>query len=78
MTAKMNLELKVGIFTFIALIVLTIAVFSIGDIYIFRPGYLIKVCFSFASGVDVGAAVRVAGIEVGEIEDTIKMKARPK
>lgn len=69
MAGKMNLELKVGIFTFIGLVVLTLAVFSVGNIYIFRPGYLIRVCFGFASGVDVGAAVRVAGIEVGEIED---------
>lgn len=69
MASKVNLELKVGIFAFIGLVVLTLAVFSISEIHIFRPAYSIKICFSFASGIDVGAAVRVAGIEVGEIED---------
>ncbi len=69
MAGKMNLELKVGIFAFIGLIILTLAVFSVTEIYIFRPGYLIKVCFSFAGGIDVGAVVRVAGIEAGEVKD---------
>ncbi|MCQ9207935.1 MAG: MlaD family protein [Omnitrophica bacterium] len=69
MPGKMNLELKVGIFAFIALIILTMAVFSISEIYIFRPGYLINVSFGFASGIDVGATVRVAGIGAGEVED---------
>ncbi len=69
MATKQNLELKVGVFVFIGLIILTLAVFSIGEIHIFRPGYLIKVSFGFASGIDVGAVVRVAGIEVGEVKD---------
>jgi len=68
MPGKLNLELKVGIFAFIALVILTMAVFSISEIYIFRPGYLLKVSFGFASGIDVGATVRVAGIEAGEVE----------
>ncbi len=69
MATKLNLELKVGIFAFIALIILTLAVFSISEIYIFRPGYHIKITFSFASGIDLGAVVRVAGIEAGEVRD---------
>lgn len=69
MAGKLNLELKVGIFAFIALIILTLAVFSISEIYIFRPGYDIKITFSFASGIDLGAMVRVAGIEAGEVRD---------
>lgn len=69
MASRLNLEVKVGIFAFIALIILTLAVFSISEVYIFRPGYNIKVSFSFASGLNVGAVVRVAGIEAGEIKD---------
>lgn len=69
MASRLNLELKVGIFAFIALIILTLAVFSISEVYIFRPGYNIKVSFSFASGLNVGAVVRVAGIEAGEVKD---------
>ena len=67
MAAKFNLEVKVGIFAFIALIVLTLAVFSISEIHIFRAGYNIAVSFSFASGIAVGAPVKVAGVEVGEV-----------
>ncbi len=69
MAEKLNLEIKVGIFAFIALIILVLAVFSISDIYIFRPGYLIDISFTFASGISVGAPVRVAGIEVGEVKE---------
>jgi len=69
MTSKPNLELKVGIFVFMGLIILTLAVFSISEIYIFRPGYVIKIHFSFASGIDVGAVARVAGVEAGEVKD---------
>jgi phospholipid/cholesterol/gamma-HCH transport system substrate-binding protein len=69
MAVKLNLELKVGIFVFIGLVILTMAVFSITEIYIFRPGYDIKVSFNFASGVEVGAVVRVAGITAGEVKD---------
>jgi len=69
MTGKLNLELKVGIFAFIALTILALAVFSISEVYIFRPGYRIKATFSFASGLNIGAIVRVAGIEAGEVKD---------
>jgi len=63
-----SLELKVGIFTFIGLVFLFIIVFSIGDIYIFKPGYNLKVIFGFANGITEAAPVRVAGVEVGEVE----------
>ena len=68
MAAKFNLEIKVGIFAFIALIILTLAVFSISEIHIFGTGYNIAVSFSFASGIDVGAPVRIAGVEAGEVK----------
>lgn len=69
MTGKSNLELKVGIFAFIALVILTIAVFCINEITVFEPGYHIKVTFNFAGGIAVGAEVRVAGVKVGEVKD---------
>ncbi len=69
MRAKPNLELKVGIFVFIGLIILTLAVFSISEIHLFRQVYNIKVRFSFASGIAVGALARVAGVEAGEVQE---------
>ena len=69
MAIKPSLELKIGVFAFIGLVILTLAVFSISEIHIFNPGYNIKVSFTFASGINEGAAVRVAGIEAGEVND---------
>lgn len=65
----MNLELKVGIFAFIGIMILTLTIFSIGEIRIFSPGYTITVLFSFASGIDMGAGVKVAGVEAGEVKN---------
>jgi len=66
---KTNLEVKVGIFVIIGLVILSIMIFSIGGFYNVKPGYNLKVIFSFANGVDVGAPVRLAGVEIGEIKD---------
>lgn len=61
-------ELKVGVFIMIGIAILFIIVFSIGDIYIIKPGYHIKVIFSFASGIGPSAPVRLAGVGVGQVE----------
>ncbi len=68
---KSNLEVKVGIFVFIGIIILTIIVFSIGGKHFFKVGYNIKVIFNFANGLEVGAPVRVAGVSVGEVKDIL-------
>ena len=67
-----SFEVKVGIFILIGFILLFIMIFSIGDIYLLRSGYHIKVTFNFANGIAMNAPVRLAGIEVGEI-DNIKI-----
>ena len=63
-----NFELKVGIFTFIGIVILFIIVFSIGELYLFKPGYNLKILFNFANGITEAAPVRVAGVEAGEVE----------
>jgi len=68
MLNERSFELKVGIFVFIGIIILFIIVFSIGKIYLFQPGYRVKVLFDFAGGLSDAAPVRLAGVEVGEIE----------
>lgn len=67
-----NLELKVGAFVFIGIVLLFIIVFSIGKIYLFQPGYRIRVLFNFAGGLGDASPVRLAGVNVGEV-DTIKI-----
>ena len=62
-------ELKVGIFAFGGLLILITFVFYIGNIYLFNPGYLIKVRFRSASGIVPGAPVHVAGVVSGELQN---------
>ena len=60
-------EIKVGLFVFIAFVLLAVMVFSISDFYTAQPQYSLRVRFSFANGVEVGAPVRLAGVDVGEV-----------
>lgn len=64
-----SFEVKVGIFILIGIIILFIMIFSIGEVYLLRPGYHIKILFNFANGIAMNAPVRVAGIEVGEVDN---------
>ena len=61
-------ELKVGIFVTVGIIIFFILVFSIGDVNFIKKGYHIGVTFNFANGISESAPVRVAGINVGEID----------
>lgn len=61
-------EIKVGIFILIGIAILFIIVFSMGDIYIAKSGYRIKVRFNFASGIGPSAPVRLAGVGIGQVE----------
>jgi len=64
-----TLEMKVGIFIVVAFIILFFIAFSIGDLSIFEKGYTIRVSFGFANGIAESAPVRLAGVDVGEIDD---------
>lgn len=65
----MSFEIKVGIFVFLGILIMFVIVFSIGEFYILKPMYKVKVLFGFANGIEMGAPVRLAGINVGEIEE---------
>lgn len=69
MFTKMNFELKVGIFIFIGIVILSVIIFSIGNFYSVKQGYNMNVVFSFANGIGVGAPVRYSGVQVGEVQD---------
>lgn len=68
MESKRNLEMKVGLFIFVGLAILTVLVFSIQKFYFFQPRYNIRLVFNFVNGIQVGAPVRFAGVETGEVE----------
>ena len=69
MKKLISFEVKVGVFILIGITILIGMIFSIGDIYFIRPGYRIKLLFDFANGIAINAPVRLAGIEVGEVDN---------
>ncbi|MFH1269699.1 MAG: MlaD family protein [Candidatus Omnitrophota bacterium] len=64
-----KLELKVGIFVFMGLVILAIFVLSMKEFQNMATGYELNFIFNFANGVKVGAPVRFAGVDVGEIKE---------
>ncbi len=64
-----SLELKVGIFVFLGLVILAVFVLWIGDFKLIKHGYYVKVAFGFANGIKVGAPLRLAGVDVGEVKE---------
>ncbi len=65
---KTKLEMKVGIFVFVGIIILSIFIFMIGNFRTWSSGYNLKFIFHFVNGVKLGAPVRFAGVDVGEIK----------
>ena len=57
---KTKLEMKVGIFVFIGLIILVVFVLSIGGVKTWSSGYKVNFIFNFVNGVKNGAPVRFA------------------
>jgi len=72
MAVESNLELKVGTFVILAIILLCVFVFMISDISLFKPGWNLKLIFGFADGVKIASPVRVAGVDEGKVK-SIKM-----
>jgi phospholipid/cholesterol/gamma-HCH transport system substrate-binding protein len=66
---KSRLELKVGIFVFVGLVILVTLVLLIGDFKTWTSGYKVNFIFNFTNGVKIGAPVRFAGVDVGEVKD---------
>ena len=51
---KTKLELKVGIFVFMGLVILAVAVLSIGGFKTWTSGYEVNFIFNFVNGVKIG------------------------
>lgn len=63
-------ELKIGIVSVVAIILAAALIFQLsGQGGFFWQRYRLKTVFSNAAGVAAGAPVRVAGIEIGSVED---------
>jgi phospholipid/cholesterol/gamma-HCH transport system substrate-binding protein len=67
MPKDLRLELKLGIFVLIGIIVLVFSVLSLRDFRSWQAGYNIFVRFGFLNGVKLGSPVRFRGVDVGEV-----------
>ena len=66
---KSNLELKVGAFVFIGLLILAFFILSIGGVKTWSSGYEVNFIFGFVNGIKNGAPVRYAGVDVGSVKE---------
>lgn len=63
-------EAKVGVAVLAALLLLTYMTFKVGGFsFLQKSGYRLNATFSSASGLDKKAPVRIAGVEVGRVEE---------
>jgi len=65
----LSLEAKVGAMAIAGLMALALIFFTLNGLQFHQEGYRLKVSFGQVDGLKVGAAVRVAGVGVGKVED---------
>jgi len=65
---KTRMELKVGVFVFLGLIILSVFIVSIGSFKTWNSGYHVNFIFNFVNGIKVGAPVRFSGVDAGEVK----------
>jgi phospholipid/cholesterol/gamma-HCH transport system substrate-binding protein len=65
---KSRLELKVGIFVFIGLTILATFILLIGHFKTLAISHRVDFLFNFVNGVKVGAPIRFAGVDIGEVK----------
>jgi len=63
-----NLELIVGFFVLVGLACLAYLAIHLGKMEVFGSGYQVVAIFDNISGLKTGAAVEVAGVDVGRVE----------
>jgi phospholipid/cholesterol/gamma-HCH transport system substrate-binding protein len=66
---KTKLEFKVGLFVFVGMVLLTVFILSLGGFKTWASGYRVHFIFNFVNGVKLGAPVRFAGVDVGEVKE---------
>ncbi len=66
---KQTNEITVGIFVIVGFILLTLVLFFVSGVYLFRPGYSINVLYEYVSILDKGAPLRMAGVRIGEVSN---------
>ncbi|MFH1772255.1 MAG: MlaD family protein [Candidatus Omnitrophota bacterium] len=62
------LEIKIGVFFFVAIILVGVLLISIRELTFFKGTYIIRVKFKFAEGLRPSSPVRFCGVDVGEVK----------
>ncbi len=65
---KANVEIAVGVFVLVGIACLLYLAMHLGEVQLFSRGYEVSADFDNISGLKVGAAVEVAGVDVGRVE----------
>ena len=69
MAQRWTLEVKVGAFIVLGLVLFFFFIFAIGDLSTaFQPGYRLRILFDSANGITDGSPVQYAGVEVGKVQ----------
>lgn len=63
------IEIKLGTFFLIAIVLLFITLLSIKEVHFFQGTYKLRVKFSFVEGIRAPSPVRFCGVNVGEISN---------
>jgi phospholipid/cholesterol/gamma-HCH transport system substrate-binding protein len=63
-----KLEFKVGVFVFVGLVILMSFIMQIRGFKTMASGHELNLTFGFVNGVKLGAPVRYAGVDVGEVK----------
>jgi ABC-type transporter Mla subunit MlaD len=73
----MKREIKIGLFLGIALGIMAIFIFIVGDMSTLfkKPGYTLNLYFDSAAGLERNTVVRMAGVKIGHVKD-IRLKGR--
>jgi len=76
----MKRELRIGIFTGVALVIMAVFIFIVGDLSLMlrKTGYTVTVDFDSAGGLENRTVVKMSGVKIGYIQDIklAKRKAR--
>lgn len=72
---KMRSEVKIGLFLSIALLIVIVFIFIVGDLstMLKKPGYEVLIYFDSAAGLEKRTVVRMAGVKMGFVEE-IRLK----
>jgi len=65
---KLDLEIKIGMFITVGLVILIVFIGSIGDFYPLRNTYRLEIYFENVGGLKKSSPVKMAGVDAGVVE----------